>query len=90
MRDLATLTSADFTPLLHERFRVDDQFDLELIEVNELARRPDAREPFSLVFAGGPSLPLPQRIYPMQNERLGAIEIFLVPIAPDRYEAVFT
>jgi hypothetical protein len=26
----------------------------------------------------------------VQHERLGAIELFLVPIAADRYEAVFT
>jgi hypothetical protein len=38
---------------------------------------------------GGPKPPLPQRIYRVEHD-LGAIEIFLVPIASDRYEAVFT
>jgi hypothetical protein len=90
VRDLASLTAADFTPLLHERFRLDNQFDLELIEVAERSGEPGGRASFSLVFAGGPTPPLPQRIYSMQNEHLGAIEIFLVPIAPERYEAVFT
>jgi len=33
---------------------------------------------------------LPQRIYRVEHERLGAIDLFLVPIASDRYEAVFT
>jgi hypothetical protein len=28
-------------------------------------------------------------MYPVHHERLGALEIFLVPIAPHRYEAVF-
>jgi len=92
--DLETLTAADFAPLRGDRFRIagDDAppFDAELIEVTELAREPGGRAPFSLVFQGGPSPPLPQRIYRIEHEDLGAIEIFLVPIAADRYEAVFT
>jgi hypothetical protein len=31
-----------------------------------------------------------QRIYRVEHEQLGAIEIFLVPISADSYEAVFT
>jgi hypothetical protein len=92
--DLKTLTTADFTPLLHERFRIAPQgappFDVELIHVTEIPREPGDRAPFSLVFEGGPNPPLPQRIYPAHHERIGAIEIFLVPIASNRYEAVFT
>jgi hypothetical protein len=91
--DLDALTIADFAPLLHDRFRIsgDGQaFDAELVEVTEIAREPGGRAPFSLVFQGGPSPPLPQRIYRIEHDDLGAIEIFLVPIAADRYEAVFT
>ncbi|HEY6691758.1 MAG TPA: hypothetical protein VI006_02845 [Solirubrobacteraceae bacterium] len=93
MTDLEALTTADFAPLLHEPFRisVDEQsFDAELVEVTEIPREPGGRTPFSLVFQGGPNPPLRQRIYRVEHERLGALEIFLVPIAPDRYEAVFT
>ena len=94
MRDLETLTVADFAALRGNRFRIaaDDTtpFDAELVEVREIAREPGGRAPFSLVFQGGPSPPLPQRIYRVEHEELGAIEIFLVPIAADRYEAVFT
>ena len=93
MTDLETLTVADFAPLLHERFRIsaDEQtFDGELVEITEIPREPGGRAPFSLVFAGGPNPPLPQAIYAVQHDALGAIEIFLVPIAADRYEAVFT
>jgi hypothetical protein len=43
------------------------------------------RAPFSLEFRGGPDPPLPQRIYRLEHDELGAIEIFLVPIASDRY-----
>jgi hypothetical protein len=92
--DLETLTSVDFTPLLHQRFRVDpgdrQPFEVKLIDVGERVPEPGRRRPFSLVFAGGPSPPLPQRIYRVEHDDLGAIEIFLVPIAADRYEAVFT
>jgi uncharacterized protein DUF6916 len=90
MADLDALTAADFRPLLHERFRMAASFDVELVEVAEIPREPGGRAPFSLVFEGGPNPPLPQGVYAVENADLGAIEIFLVPIAPDRYEAVFT
>jgi hypothetical protein len=94
VRALETLTAADFAALRGDRFRIapDDAppFDAELVEVAEIPREPGGRAPFSLVFQGGPSPPLPQRIYRVEHEQLGAIEIFLVPIAADRYEAVFT
>jgi len=91
--DLRTLTAADFAPLLDEQFRIsagDQTFEAELVEVTEIPREPGGRAPFSLVFKGGPDPPLPQRIYRVEHGRLGAIEIFLVPISVDRYEAVFT
>ena len=94
MADLENLTASDFEPLLHQRFRVDSReqpaFDVELVEVTEFEREPGGRAPFSLTFAGGPTPPLPQRIYRVEHERLGALDIFLVPVAVDRYEAVFT
>jgi hypothetical protein len=92
--DLENLTGADFAKLLHQRFRIAPgnrpPFEVELVEVTEIPREPGGRAPFSLVFAGGPSPPLPQRIYRVEHDGLGALEIFLVPIAADRYEAVFT
>lgn len=90
MRALETLTADDFAALRGDRFRIASQFEAELVEVTEIAREPGGRVPFSLVFRGGPSPPLPQRIYRVEHAELGAIEIFLVPIAADRYEAVFT
>jgi hypothetical protein len=88
---LETLTAGDFAALRGERFRIGaPPFEAELIEVTEIPGAAGGRAPFSLVFQGGPSPPLPQRIYPVEHERLGAIEVFLVPIAADRYEAVFT
>jgi len=96
--DLDALTAIDFAPLLHARFRVaaDDSepFDAELIEVSEGASGGPRRAQFSLTFRGGPSPPLPQRIFRVEHDELGALDIFLVPLGPDdigqRYEAVFT
>jgi hypothetical protein len=94
VRALETITAGEFAALRGDRFRIapDDAppFDAELVEVTEIPREPGGRAPFSLVFQGGPSPPLPQRIYRVEHDELGAIEIFLVPIAADRYEAVFT
>ena len=93
MTDLEGLTAAHFAPLLNECFTMSAEgqaFDVELVEVTEIPREPGGRAPFSLVFEGGPNPPLPQRIYRVEHEALGAIEIFLVPIASDRYEAIFS
>ena len=90
MPDLESLTVADFEPLVDQRFRIADAFDAELVNVTEIPREPGGRAPFSLVFEGGPNPPLPQAIYTVEHRDLGALEIFLVPIAAHRYQAVFT
>jgi len=91
---LESLSVAEFAPLRGDRFRIAPEgsppFDVELVEVTETPREPGGRAPFSLEFQGGPNPPLPQRIYRVEHDDLGAIEIFLVPIASDRYEAVFS
>jgi hypothetical protein len=91
---LETLTVDAFRPLLGDRFRIAPDkapaLEVELVEVTEIPREPGGRAPFSLVFAGGPDPPLSQAIYRVEHDDLGALEIFLVPIATDRYEAVFS
>jgi len=97
---MADLTAEDFRPLLHERFVLrgargehnggEIPFEVELVDVTEIPREPGGRAPFSLVFQGGPDQTLPQAIYRVEHSRLGALDIFLVPIASGRYEAVFT
>jgi hypothetical protein len=51
------------------------------------------RPPFSLIFLAAEPSVLPQRLYRLEHERLGAVTIFLVPIAKDaegvRYQATF-
>ena len=88
MADLADLTADDFEPLLGDRFRLDDHA-VELSEVNRSGQSGASREQFSLVFSGGSDPPLPQAIYGLEHPKVGRLELFIVPIAPSRYEAVF-
>jgi hypothetical protein len=50
-------------------------------------------ERFSVFFAGSGDFYLPQRVYTLEHDSMGAFELFLVPVARDeksfRYEAVF-
>lgn len=57
----------------------------------------DAREPFSVLFRATEELVLPQRTYRFEHERLGSIDLFLVPLGPEKgtegkllYEAAFS
>lgn len=98
---LDVLTSADFEPYLNESFTVklDRSAVLDLIEITPHGPEPDTeapkerRRPFSLVFRDRDKTHLPQKIYRLEHDGLGSLEIFLVPIGPDsqgmRYEAVF-
>jgi len=97
---MTTFRLEDFTP------RLGDDFVLEEAELEGLSLiltsaapmpsqfpRPDGHQPFSLQFVGRDGGVLPQKIYRLRHERLGAIDIFLVPSAQDargtRYEATF-
>ena len=95
--DPAALTLESFNGRLGEGFRLDsddEALDLTLVECERLGGTVLEREPFSLVFLGPREPMLPQRIYRLEHDELGELEIFLVPIAQDadgtRYEAVFT
>ena len=102
---LETLTLADFAARVDEPFVLDLKTDFPGLEplVLTLAKAEaiktnrdlgDARAPFSLLFQGPAEPVLGQRIYPLDNEVLGRIELFLVPLGPVgdgmRYEAVFS
>jgi hypothetical protein len=103
MTTLDQLTSADFAAHRHEVFRAEwaglEPVELELDRVADLnpatAAKPAGRPPFSIEFLGPVSTQyLPQHIYHLEHARLGALEVFLVPLGPEqgrmRYEAVFT
>ena len=96
---LESLTCTTFARHLGERFvlHVDESATLEaeLVAAKELGEgSSEQRAPFSIVFRVNEGDALPQRIYPLEHEQLGRLEIFLVPIGRDekgtRYEAVFT
>jgi hypothetical protein len=94
---LDALTAATFAPLRGDRFRVapgdSPEFEVELIQVAEGAAG-ESRTQFALLFRGGPDSPLGQRIYRLDHDQLGELDLFLVPLGRDevgqRYEAVFT
>jgi hypothetical protein len=94
-----------FAERLGETFRlhVDDEhvFDFVLATVKTLSDKPwdypgrkSDRSPFSITFVGPTEYIFPQRIYRMENDAIGAFELFIVPIGRDeqgvQYEAVFT
>ena len=102
---LEMFTVATFAQHLGDTFRLypdaSEAVDVELIEAIELGERSrpvsagqPQRTPFSIVFRGPHDLLLPQRIYRIEHDQIGAFDLFLVPIGPDqlglRYEAVFT
>ncbi len=90
---LAELTHKDFTPRLNERFRLhtdSTSHDLRLFEVKPLgAGRPGGRLPFSLLFRGPQDALFPQMIYRLENEAMGALDLFLVPLGPDEHGMVY-
>jgi len=68
--------------------------EVELVEAERLGASSVGRaEPFSLVFSAPAGAQHPQRIYRLDHDELGTLELFLVPIQPDArgplYEATF-
>ena len=111
-RSLQTLTAEDFRPHRGTRFRITAgapesgsavSLDLELAEVTEhsAAASGAPRIPFSVLLHGPLRPVMRQGIYRLEHEKLGTLELFIVPVGPDepsapgqaptamRYEAVF-
>jgi hypothetical protein len=107
-RSLETLTAEDFRPHQGSRFRLSGgpsavSLDTVLAEVTEHGevRSGPFRAPFSVVFRGPLQPVAPQGIYRVEHEKLGTLDLFVVPVGPDepaepgqaprvmRYEAVF-
>jgi hypothetical protein len=100
---LDALTVDAFASAVGEVFVLEDEhagrLELELLEARAIdpgAPATDAgatRAPFSILFRGPAEPMLPQRIYRLQHEAIGTLEIFIVPVARDadgvRYEAIF-
>ena len=89
-----------FRQLLNQPFTIhtgdSNQLQTELVEVKSLREESnDGKDGFSLLFHGPRDPYLSQRTYLVENEQLGSLEIFLVPIGLDhsgqhmQYEAIF-
>jgi len=100
---LDKLTSADFSSYANQTFSIQvepgELLEVELVDVSDLGGddgwdESSARRPFSIVFRGPKESYLPQSIYRIEHDRMGSLDLFLVPIGPDRqgmrYEAVFS
>lgn len=96
---LESLTRESFQPRQGETFLIrftDGVITLSLAEVQGPTEKTArvGREPFSLTFRGPLRPILPQRIYTLENEAMGSLDIFLVPLGPEsgemRYQAVFS
>ncbi|HSS51114.1 MAG TPA: hypothetical protein VLX28_19405 [Thermoanaerobaculia bacterium] len=97
---LQDLTPASFEAHQGTQFRIEAgngaTVDVVLQQVRRHEPHPGPRsEPFSAYFLGPRNPVLPQQIYRVTHDPLGALDLFLVPIGPDPklggmlYEAVF-
>jgi Domain of unknown function (DUF6916) len=99
---LDTLKLEDFAPRIGERFRLSadagQTIEVTLVEAAALGVAPGAqsarRAPFSLMFLG-PARPVwPQRIYRLEHEAVGTLDVFFVPLGSRdggmQYQAIFT
>jgi hypothetical protein len=101
---LDRLTVDDFAPRVGETFSIDageaGTIELELTSARTQDPKADAvgddgvRSPFTLLFRGPAEPVLAQQICPLENETLGRLDIFLVPLGQTPggvdYEAVFS
>ncbi len=87
----------DFADKVEQVFVVSDPnapaIPLTLAEAEPLPAKttiPGVRPPFSLTFLAKDPRVLPQRIYRIEHNDLGALEIFLVPSAKDAQGVTYT
>jgi hypothetical protein len=97
------LQSSDFAPYLNQSFRIHvesaEPLQAELVEVTEKGsevageKESSERKTFSVVFRCVKDKQFVQKIYSVEHDKMGSLELFLVPIGPDEkgmlYEAVF-
>ncbi len=90
-----------FSQRIGETFRVDagseKPYEIEIVEARGMPGQSDAREPFSVLFSGTANFILEQRTYTLAHDELEPMDLFLVPLGPDRdrdgamiYEAAFS
>ncbi len=97
MIDLGTVTRETFDPHLGPGYTLhagERTIPLELVSVSSLPTRPGAaRASFSLLLRAAERAHVPQAIYAITHAELGTMDVFVVPLGPDRvgmtYEIVF-
>ncbi len=93
---LETYSLESFAPHVESSFRVlaapDQSVQITLVSAEDRGSTP-SHECFSLLFRGPVDSFLPQRIYAMEHEVLGQMDLFLVPVGQEArgfvYEAIF-
>ena len=95
--DLDKVTISTFEPHEGSSFQVRHGDQVRTATLTELRRygreAPGGRESFALVFQFESSDVLPQAIYELTHDQIGAFSLFLVPVGQNEngvyYEAVF-
>ena len=100
--DLAEVTADDFSGAVGDTFMLraaDLSLPLELKAASTYPQGSPARDeqgrrnPFELIFRGPPDPIVTQRIYHLEHDTIGALEVFMVPIGVDgdgaSYHVVF-
>ncbi len=96
------LKSSDFSGYVKQKFRIlpesMEPLEVYLIEVNDLGSGGgnadhESRRPFSIIFRGPNEPSLSQGTYAIGNDEFGSLDLFIVPIGPDKegmlYQAIF-
>ena len=92
------LTADYFKPLINETFTIQDNensVQMELVEITEknLSGGDAPGHTFSILFRGPKDKMIPQGIYHLEHDEVDNLDLFLVPVGPDKtglcYEAVF-
>jgi hypothetical protein len=92
--EIQSAVASTFAEHLNSTFRLHHQpatTELELLEVSDGSAHGHVN--FTLLFRGPLQPLLPQQIYPVEHDRLGRFDLFIVPVKRDTqglyYEAVF-
>jgi hypothetical protein len=93
---LEVLKISDFAEQVNSKFqmRIDETtaFEVELVEAKKHGTTESPYQ-FSLNFAAPLTAPASQGLYRLEHEKMGELQLFLVPVAKDNqwlyYEAVF-
>lgn len=82
--DYAACLNTDFVVEFSPEFKV----TMKLTEVTEVRER-SGQQAFSLIFHAPETTPIEQRQFNVENEKLGNISLFMVPIGKDKEGMIF-